>query len=111
MCGKKFSIYGINIPRKSIEYMHFQSRPSVPLKTPGRIFWKSVSSKMEGVEEAMICSTKIQSENVEMTWNSSLITFCMICKFPKFDGFKILWIISIKYPCGIKFFTSSLEPW
>ena len=45
---------------------------------------------MEGVEEAMICSTKIQLENVEMTWNSSLITFCMIFKFPKFDGFKIL---------------------
>ena len=43
MCGKKFSIYGVPIPRKCIESMHFYSWPSPPFKTPGRMFWKSVS--------------------------------------------------------------------
>ena len=96
MCGKKFSIYGVHIPRKCIESMHFYSCPSPPLKTPGRIFWKSVSPKTKGVEETMICFIKIQSENMKMTWNISLFIFCMICNFSKCDGFTILWIISIK---------------
>ena len=38
MCGKKFSIYGVHIPRKCIESMHFHSCPSSSLKSPGRIF-------------------------------------------------------------------------
>ena len=42
--------------------MHFYSWLSPPLKTPGSIFWKSVSPKTEGVEKAMIGSIKIQSE-------------------------------------------------
>ena len=41
---EKFSIYGVHI-RKWIESMHFYSCPSSPLKTPGTIFWKSVSPK------------------------------------------------------------------
>ena len=36
MCGKKFSIYGVNIPRKCIESRHFYSCPSPQLKTPSR---------------------------------------------------------------------------
>ena len=44
MCGKKFSIYGVHI-RKCIESMHFYSLPSSALRTPGTIFWKSVSPK------------------------------------------------------------------
>ena len=67
--------------------MHFYSCPSPPLKTPGKIFSKSVSPKAEGAEEAMICVIKIQSENMKMTWNISLFTFCMICNFFKCDGF------------------------
>ena len=35
---EKFSIYGIHIPRKYIESMHFYSCFNPPLKTPGRIF-------------------------------------------------------------------------
>ena len=31
--------------------MHFYSCPSLLLKTPGRIFWKSASPKTEGVVE------------------------------------------------------------
>ena len=67
--GKFFSIYGVHIPRKCIESLHFYSCPSSTLKTPARIFLKSVSPKTEEVEEAMICSIKIQSEDMKMTWN------------------------------------------
>ena len=58
-----------------------QSCPSPPLKTLGRIFWKSVCRKTEGVEEAMLCSVKMQSENMKMTWNISLFPFGMIESF------------------------------
>ena len=75
---------------------HFYSFPSPPLKTPSRIFWKPVSPKMEGVEEAKICPIKIQSESMKLTWNISLFSFCMICNFSKCDGFTVFWIISIK---------------
>ena len=72
MCGKKFSIYGVYIPRKSLNL--FCSCPSPPLKTPGRMFRKSVSPKTERMEEA-ICSIKIQSENMKMAWSISLLPF------------------------------------
>ena len=62
------------------------------------------------VEEDMVCSTKTQSENMKMTRNISLFTFCMICNFSKCDGFTILKVISIKQ-CKIKFITFSLQPW
>ena len=96
MCGKNFSIYGVHIPRKCIESMHFYSCPSPPLKTPGRIFWKSVSPKTKGMEKTMICFIKIQSENSKMKWNISFFICCLICNFSKCDGFTVLWIISIK---------------
>ena len=59
MCGEKFSIYGVHIPRKCKEYTHFYSCLSPPFKTPDRIFWKSVSPKTKRVEEAMTFSIKI----------------------------------------------------
>ena len=59
----------------------FYSFPSHPLKTLDRIFWKSVFPKTEGVEEAMICSMKIESENMKMTWNISLFLLGMIAIF------------------------------
>ena len=89
MYGKKvFSIYGVHIPRKCIESMDFYSYPSPPLKTPGRIFWKSVSPKTKGVEETMIYFIKIQSENMKITWEIRFFIFCMICNFFRYDGFK-----------------------
>ena len=87
MYGKIFSTYGVHIPRKCIESMHFYSCPSPSLKTPGRSFWKSVSPKTKGVEETMIYFIKIQSKNMKMTRNISL---CMICNFSKCDGFTVL---------------------
>ena len=96
MCGKLFSIYGVDILRKCIKPMHFYSCPSPPLKTPARVFCKSVSPKTKAVEETMICFIKIQSGNMKMTRNISLSTFCMICNFSKCDGSIVLCIISIK---------------
>ena len=66
---------------KIIESILFYSCPSSPLKTSGRIFGKSLSPKAEGMEEAMICSIKNQSENMKMTWNISLFPFGMIATF------------------------------
>ena len=37
--------------------------------------------RQKGLEEAMICSVKIQSENMKMTWNISLFPFGMIAIF------------------------------
>ena len=59
----------------------FYSCPSPPLKTPGRIFKNLFPQKTGGVEEAMICSIKIQSKNMKMTWNISLFPFGMIVNF------------------------------
>ena len=35
-------------------------------------------------------NTKIQSENMKMTWDIRLFIFCVICNFFKCDGFTIL---------------------
>ena len=43
-----------------------------------------------GRESHMVCFIKIQSENIKMTWDTSLFIFCMICSFSKFDGFAVL---------------------
>ena len=89
MWEKFFNLRCSHSPKMHWIY-HFYSYPSPPLKTPGRTFWKSFSPKTEEVEEAMICSIKIQSENMKMTWNISLFIFCMICNFSKCDGFIVL---------------------
>ena len=55
---------------------------------PGSILWKTCfPQQQKGVEETMICFTKIQSENMKMTWNIRFFIFCMICNFFKCDGF------------------------
>ena len=70
MCGKNVSICGVHILRKS-----------APLKTPGRIFRNLFPPRQKGLEEAMICSVKILSENMKMTSNISLFPFGMIAIF------------------------------
>ena len=47
-------------------------------------------AKNKGVEEAMICYIKIRSEYMKMTWNISLVIFCMIYNVSKCDGFTVL---------------------
>ena len=90
MSGNKISIYGVRISRKCIESMNIYSCPSPLIKTPGRIFLKSVFLKTKWVEETVIFFIKVQSEIMKMTWSISLYIFYMICNFSKYDGFTIL---------------------
>ena len=47
-------------------------------------------AKNKGVDETMICFTKIESGNMKMTWYISLFIFCMINNLSKCDGFTVL---------------------
>ena len=118
MCGENFQIYGVHIPRKCIDSRRFYSCPSPfktrPLPPPPPNFLSSrprqkesthslrqdsfenlFPPKQKGEDETMICSIKVQSENVKMTLNIRFFVFCMICNFFKYDGFTVLKIISI----------------
>ena len=46
---------------------------SSPTQKPRQNFFKICFPKAEGVGEAMICSIKIQSENIKITWNTKFI--------------------------------------
>ena len=59
----------------------FAHAPLPHSKLQVEVFLKSVSLKSEGVEEAMICSIKIQSKDMKMNWNIDLVTFGMIVIF------------------------------
>ena len=59
----------------------FLLMPQSPTQNSWLNFLKIYSHKTKGVEEAMICSIKIQSENMKMTWNISLFPFGMIAIF------------------------------
>ena len=108
MCGTKFQIYRVRIPRKCIDLRHFYSWPS-PVKTcppsschhalsrrkllipPGCILSKiCFPQQQKGVKETMIFFIKIESANMKMAWNIKLFIFCMICNFFKCDGIRVL---------------------
>ena len=78
--GKKISIYGVTFLENHWIYA-FLLMPQSPHSKLLVEFFENVSLKTEGVEEAMICSVKIRSENIRMTWNSSLFPFGMIAIF------------------------------
>ena len=78
--GKKNSIYGVTFLENHWIYA-FLLMPQSPHSKLLVEFFENVSPKTEGVEEAMICSVKIQSENMKMTWNISLFPFGMIAIF------------------------------
>ena len=80
MCGKDFSIYGVSFPENHWINAFLLMPQSLPLKNPGKMFWKCFLQDRR-VEEAMICSVKIQPENMKMTWNISLFPFGMIAIF------------------------------
>ena len=90
MCGKNFSIYGVHIPRKSLNLCFFTHAPVPHSKLQVEFFENLFSPKTEGVDEALVCSIKIQLEDMKMTWNISLFTFCMVFNFSKCDGFTVL---------------------
>ena len=70
----------------------FLSSPPSPGR--GELFIPPGSIFLKRVEGTMICSTKIQSENMKITRNIRLFTFCMNCNFFKCDSFTVLQIIS-----------------
>ena len=80
MCGKNFSIYGVHILRKSLNLCFFTHAPVPHSKLLVEFFENLFPQRQKGLEEAMICSVKIQSENM-MTWNISLFPFDMIAIF------------------------------
>ena len=82
MCGKKFSIYGVHIPRKSLNLCFFTHAPVPHSKLLVEFFENLFPPRQKaGVDEAIICCIKIQSENMKMTWNISLFPFGMIAIF------------------------------
>ena len=50
--------------QKIIESMLFYSCPSLPLETPGRIFWKSVSPETEGIGGSydLLCQNSVRKD-------------------------------------------------
>ena len=78
MCGKKFSLYGVHIPRKSLNLCFFTHAPVPHSKLLIKFF---VSPKKEGVGGSCDLLYQIKSENVKMTWNISLFPFGMIAIF------------------------------
>ena len=90
----QFMVFTLEIALNLCIFTH----AAVPHSTlQGQIFENQFRpwAKNNGVEEIMICFIKVQSENMKMTWNISLLIFCMIYNFSKCGGFTVLWIISI----------------
>ena len=91
MGEKNISIYGVHIPRKCTESIWIFTHAPVPqLKLQVEFFQNLFPPKTEGLEQAMIYSIKMKSENMKMTWNISLSTFCVICNFSKCDSSTVL---------------------
>ena len=82
MCRKNFSICGVHILRKSLNLCFFTHAPVPYSKLLVEFFENLFPSRQKGFEEAMICSVKIQSENMIMTYNISLFPFGIIAIFP-----------------------------
>ena len=92
MCGKNFFNLWCSHSQKIIESMLFHSCPvphskllhSCPVphsKLQVEFFEDLFPQSQKGLEETMICSVKIQSENRKMTWNISLFPFGTIAIF------------------------------
>ena len=79
MCGKYFSIYGVHILRKSLNLCFFTHAPISHSKLLVEFFENLFPRRQKELEEAMICSVKIQSENMKMTLNISLFQFGVCC--------------------------------
>ena len=84
MYGKNFSNYGVHIPRKCIEYMHFYSC-QFPIQNSRQNFWKISFPQDERGRE-----------NHDLLYENSIIKyeddfmFCMIYNFSKSDDFTVL---------------------
>ena len=92
---EKLLIYGVPIPRKSMNLSFFAHAPVPHSKLRVEIFENLFAPRQEGWEEAMICSIKTEPENTKMTWNISSFPLGMIAIFLNVMGLAtILLIIS-----------------
>ena len=101
MVGKNFQIYGIYISRKCIEAFLPMPPPQWKLSSKFLLFLSSLPTwqaegnysfpidsafskilqKQKRMEETLICFIKIQSENLNMTWNISILYFVRFLNF------------------------------
>ena len=107
MRGKHFSIYGVQIPRKSLNLCFFTHVPVPHSKFLVQFF---ISRKAEGVGGSYDLPCQNSIGKYEDDLEHKFISIWYDCSFSKCDRFTILEIISVKL-CGIKFITSSLQPW
>ena len=92
---EKLLIYGVPIPRKSMNLSFFAHAPVSHSKLLVEIFENLFPPRQERWVEAMVCSVKTESENKKMTWNISLFSLGMIAIFLNVMGLvTILLIIS-----------------
>ena len=91
MCGKDFSIYGIQL-ENVLNLFIFTHCPVLHSKLQVQLFENLFPprARNKAVEETIICFIKIQSENMKMAWNISLFIFCMVYNFSKYDGLTVL---------------------
>ena len=74
---------------KTLNLVIFTHAP-VPHPKRQENFSKACFPQDERGGETMICSIKILSENIKMTWNISLFIFCIIINFSNCDGLTFL---------------------
>ena len=100
------SIYGVH---KSLNLCVFTHAPVPHAKLLVEFFENLFPPGQKGLEEAMICSVKIQSENMKMTSNISLFPFGMIAIFLNMMTLQFCKQYQIVVLSLLA--TSSLQPW
>ena len=78
---EKFFNLWCHIPRNSLNLCFFTHAPVPHSKLLVEFFENLFPPRQKGLEEAMICFVKIQSENMKMTSNITLFPFGMIAIF------------------------------
>ena len=87
--------YGVHIPRKCIESIDFYSCPSSSIKTPGRIFWKSVTPRQKGWRKLWFALLKYNQKISR--WPGTLIYFTRYT----FAWFVIFWNVMALKLCEL----------
>ena len=85
---KIFTFYGIHIPTKCIESIHFYSCPSSWLKTLGKIFINLFLQRKKVWRKLWFAFSKFNQKI--WRWLGALgYSYCMICNFSKCDGLTV----------------------
>ena len=89
MCEKKLSGFGVQIPLKCIESMHFYSCHSPLLKTPVRICLKIyfVQGERGGGNYDLLIQNLIRKYEDDL---EQFLLFCMVFILSKCTGFTVL---------------------